>query len=156
MTQETAKKVFDILLSSIRMNGFTDIGTFVIDRTAKDQEFEEFHSNYEYVDTERAILNLEKLSSNPNYTFYALSRLIEAGLEYFNLASKIPERYASKINNLTSKQRIKYKINMQGINEETINIDAKLRSKKIQQIIIFLEKIRIGLDMDDKTFLKSF
>ncbi|HAO07386.1 hypothetical protein [Chryseobacterium mucoviscidosis] len=115
MTQETAKKVFDILLLSIRTNGFTDIGTFVIDKTGKDQEFEGFHSNYEYVATERAILNLEKLSSIPNYTFYALSIFVEAGLEYFNLASKIPERYASKMNNLTSQQRIKYKINMQGI-----------------------------------------
>ncbi|VFA41324.1 hypothetical protein [Chryseobacterium indologenes] len=156
MTQETAKKVFDILLLSIRENGFSDIGTFMIDKIPKEKEFEEFHSNYEYIDTENVIFNFEKLSLNPTYTSYSLNKLVEACLEYFRLASEIPERYVSKLNKLTTEKRTKYEIKMEGINEETINIGAKLRSKKIQDLIIFFEKVRIGLDQDDETFLNSF
>jgi len=156
MTQETAKKVFDILLSSIRANGFSDIGTFMIDKIPKEKEFEEFHSNYEYIDTEKVIFNFEKLSVNPTHTLYSLNKLVEAGLEYFRLASEIPERYVSKLNKLATQKRTKYEINMEGVSEETINIETKLRSKKIQDLIIFFEKVRIGLDQDDETFLNSF
>ena len=59
MTDELAKKVFDMLLNEFRDNGLTDIGTFMIDDIQKEFEYEKFDDSYQYTDTETIISNYE-------------------------------------------------------------------------------------------------
>ena len=156
MTEETAKKVFDILLSEIRANGFTDIGTFMIDEVQKENEYEEFDDKYEYIDTEKVISNFEVLSAKPQGANYALMKLVDAGIEYFSLATQIPDSYADQLNELSNGNDISSKINLESINEETVNIDTVLKNKSVDDLINLLKKVRNGFDQDDETFINSF
>lgn len=156
MTEQTAKKVFDILLSEIRANGFTDIGTFMIDEVQKEKEYEEFDEKYEYIDTEKVISNFEVLSGKPQGANYALMKLVDAGIEYFSLATQIPDSYAEKLNKLSNENNISSKINLGSINEETVNIDSVLKNKSIDDLVSLLKKVRNGFDQDDETFINSF
>jgi len=156
MTEQTAKKVFDILLSEIRDKGFTDIGTFMIDEVQKENEYEEFDDKYEYIDTEKVISNFEISSEKPQGANYALMKLVDAGIEYFSLATKIPDSYAKQLNELSNGNNISSKINLESINEETVSIDALLKNKSIDDLISLLKKVRNGFDQDDETFINSF
>jgi len=156
MTEQTAKKVFDILLLEIRDKGFTDIGTFMIDEVQKENEYEEFDDKYEYIDTEKVISNFETLSERPQGANYALKRLVNAGIEYFSLAAKIPNSFAEQLNKLNIGNDFNSKINLESINEETINIDSLLKKKSIDDLISLLKKVRNGFDLDDETFINSF
>ncbi|MES2795441.1 MAG: hypothetical protein V4683_05715 [Bacteroidota bacterium] len=156
MTEETAKKVFDILLFEIRANGFTDIGTFMIDEVQKENEYEEFDDKYEYIDTEKIMSNFEVLSAKPQSANYALMKLVDAGIEYFSLATRIPDNYAEKLYELSNGKNISSKINLETINEGTVNIDTALKNKSIDDLIGLLKKVRIGFDQDDETFINSF
>ncbi len=156
MTDEIAKKVFDLLLSEIRSNGFTDIGTFMIDEVQKENEYEQFDEKYEYIDTEKIISNYETLSSRSQGAKTALYRLVDAGIEYFSLTSQIPEKYSEQLSELSNGNDISSKINMESINGETVNIDSLLKNGSVADLIILLTKVRNGLEQDDDTFLNSF
>lgn len=155
MTEQTAKIIFDILLSEIRANGFSDIGTFMIEEVLKGNEYVEFNDKYEYIDTEKVISNLEVLSRKPRNANNALSKLVDACIEYFNLAANIPERYSKQLYELSNVNSISSRIYMESINKETINIDTILKNKSIKDLIDLLKKIRTGFNQDDETFINS-
>lgn len=155
MTEETAKKVFDLLLSEIRSNGFTDIGTFMMDEVQKENEYEQFDEKYEYVDGEKTIANYEALSNHSPGAKIALRRLVNAGIDYFRLAYQIPDRYAERLHELTKGNNISSQMNMEGVNEEVINVNNLLKNKSVKELLELLEKIQAGFDRDDEAFLNS-
>lgn len=154
MTDQTAKKVFDLLLSEIRSNGFTDIGTFMIDEVQKEFEYEQFDEKYEYSDTEKIISNYETLSSRPQGGQIALQKLLDASIEYFSLAYNIPDGFLKQLNEL-SNERGSGKIILNTINEEDENIDTLLKSKSVNELVTLLIKVRGDLEKDDEAFLNS-
>jgi len=149
MTENIAKTVFDNLLSVIRSNGFTDIGAFV-----KDQDI--------YNDTEDVIDYIEKLSQEPENKINALRKLINASIEYFRLASKIPNEYAKKLemlkSNIVNKENLESeivnKIIFQKTDEDPININEILQNPLVDELISFLEKIQKSIEDENEAFLE--
>jgi len=169
MTEGTAKTIFDQLLSEVRLNGFTDIGTFMIDEVEKEFEYEKFDDKYEYMDTKTILASYEALSAKPQGASTALKKLVNASIEYFSLAYQIPDKYAKEIDSLNKisdeyiedtcdlidESSVVHKINLEDINEKAINIDCLLKNKSIIDLVSLLKKIKEGFEQDDETFLNS-
>lgn len=154
MTDEIAKEVFEMLLNEFRANGLTDIGTFMIDDIQKEFEYEKFNNSYRYTDTEKTISNYEILSTKPQGSKIALQKLVDAGIQYFSLANRIPERFnglLSKLNN----QQTKIPINFSTIMEQDEKIDVALHNESIMSLIDLLQSIKENFLKDDDTFLES-
>lgn len=153
MTEQTAKKVFDILLSEIRSNGLSDIGTFLIDEVNKDNEFENFSADYKYRDTKTELSELETLSSNPQGALFALRRLLDATEEYFAFSSAIPNKFQTQLKKLGS-DRKDFLIRTETLTDKEEVYDTILDNKSIIDLLELLRVIKTNLETDDDIFLK--
>jgi hypothetical protein len=154
MTNETAKKLFEILLNEIRANGFTDVGTFMIDEVKKNFEFEEFTENYEYVDSDTILSKYEQLTFNQQGAIIALKKLLDSSIEYFTISKRIPKRYSEIMSELVEK-RDDFGISFKTINEKVEIIDTVLQNENLNEILLLLNKIRENIELDDETFFNK-
>ena len=154
MTDEIAKEVFDMLLNEFRANGLTDIGTFMIDDIQKEFEYEKFDDSYQYTDTEKTISNYETLSIQPQGSKIALQKLVDAGIQYFSLANRIPERFNGLLSELSNEQT-KVQINFSTITDHDENIDEALHNESVKNLIELLQSIRGNFRKDDDAFFES-
>ncbi|MEQ8909534.1 MAG: hypothetical protein RIC95_10105 [Vicingaceae bacterium] len=154
MTDATAKKIFDILLNELRSNGFTDVGTFMIDEVSKENEYEEFDEKYEYVNTDTVISKYEALSKRAQGGVEALRKLIDASLEYFTLANQIPDKFSQHLNELSIDNEIG-NISLMTIDEKEEDVGSILKSENVEELVEMLTNIRENMDQDDDTFLNS-
>jgi hypothetical protein len=154
MTNETAKKLFEVLLNEIRSNGFTDIGSFMIDEVTKENEFEEFAESYEYIDSETILSKYEQLVFSQQGAMLALNKLLDASIEYFTVTNKIPTRFSETIRELGGRQK-NIEISFQTINENKENINTILQNESVNEMLLLLNRIRENVELDDETFFNT-
>lgn len=154
MTEITAKAIFDMMVTEVRNQGFTDIGSFMIDEVQKDFEFEQFKEGYEYRDSYTIIDETELLSTRPHGSSEALMLLLDASIDYFTLASQIPSRFQFQMIKLTNNKNESSNILLNTVNEREENLTARLNNPAVQELITLLRTIRNNIDRNDDTILR--
>ena len=150
----TAKAIFDILLTEVRNHGFTDIGSFMIDEVQKDFEFEQFNEAYEYQDSDTVIGETELLSTRPQGSYQALTLLLDASIDYFTLASQIPSRFQSQMNELKNGENENSNILLDTVNEREENLSQRLDNPAVPELLNLLRTIRNNIDRNDDTLFQ--
>lgn len=151
MTEQTAKQVFDMLVSEIRSKGFTDIGTFLIPQVNSENQFAEFSNDYKYIDTETALEEIIMRSNALRGSIRALRELVNASLNYFTTAYEIPDSFSKSLNEL-DKEKQDHDIYMTTTNEQTIRLDTMIKTKPVSDLIRLLNGIQENMELDDDTF----
>jgi len=143
MTQPTALEIFNMMIDEFQRQNLTDIGTFTLQRIEKQNEFDDYESDYRYLDSALAFRELEIEAQDPGSTHTALKKLLSASHQYFSLARRIPERFNQELSKLTSKPAPP--IIMYALDEKQVNLSEGLTHKRVNEMLALIEYLEENL-----------
>ena len=126
----------------------------MIGEVRKDFEFEQFSEAYTYLDSETVIDETEMMSNRQQSAVSALTLLLDASIDYFTLASRIPSQFQEQMNELTDGQTEGFPILLQATNEREENLSERLNNSSVQELLTLLNTLRENIESEDETILK--